>query len=201
MERLLELHQLSGTSQAQVERRLEDAAVQGDEAINPTTGAIAGGAVSGLVAGLGADIMVGGLTLGGGAIVGAMLGALGGYAFGGAYKLVAGGTPGIQFQPEALDRLAREALLRYLVVAHHGRGRGEYSDLEYPAHWVAEVDVQLSIRREKLDAAWRDAALDTGTSSPAAAGLRLALGDTLREVLRRRFPGATVLSPDRTPHE
>ena len=201
MERLIELHQLSGTSQAQVERRLEDAAVQGNEAINPTTGAIAAGAVSGLVTGLGADILAGGLTLGGGAIVGAMLGALGGYAFGGAYKLVAGGTPGIQFQPEALDRLAREALLRYLVVAHHGRGRGDYSDIEYPAHWAAEVDAQLSIRRDELHAAWRDAALETGISASAAARLRRALGDTLREVLRRRFPDAAVLFPDRTRHE
>ena len=74
MDRLIELHQLSGASHAQVERRLEDAAIQGHQAINPTTGAIVGGAVSGLLTGLGADTLAGGLSLGGGAIVGAMLG-------------------------------------------------------------------------------------------------------------------------------
>ncbi|MGH7388510.1 MAG: DUF3482 domain-containing protein, partial [Candidatus Rokuibacteriota bacterium] len=199
MDRLIELHQLSGTSQAQVERRLEDAAVQGHAAINPTTGAIAGGAVSGLLTGLGADVLAGGLSLGGGAIVGAMLGALGGYALGGAYKLASGGESGIQFQPAALDRLAREALLRYLLVAHHGRGRGDYADLDDPAPWAADVDARLTLRREALHAAWREAARETRGSPPVVADrLRLPLRDILREVLRRRFPDATVLSADRT---
>jgi hypothetical protein len=195
MDRLIELHQLAGASQAQVERRLEEAAVQGHEGVNPTTGAIAGGAVSGLLTGLGADVLAGGLSLGGGAIVGAMLGALGGYALGGAYRLASGGESGIQFQPAALDRLAREALLRYLVVAHHGRGRGDYTDVDYPAHWVAGVETQLASRREALHAVWREAARAPGGSAPAVAGrLRPLVGDVLRAVLRDRFPDATVLA-------
>ena len=193
MDRLIALHSLSGESKAQVERRLEDAALQGDEAINPTTGAIAGGAVSGLLTGLGADVLAGGLSLGGGAIIGAMLGALGGYALGGAYKLATGGESGIQFQPAALDRLAREALLRYLIVAHHGRGRGNYADLEYPAYWTAEVDLQLDRHRDALHAAWRDAARDPRDVPAVAEGLRVALRDVLLSVLRRRFPDAAVL--------
>lgn len=197
MDRLIELHRLPGANTAQVERRLEDAVSQGHETINPTTGAIAGGAVSGLLAGLGADVLAGGLSLGGGAIVGAMLGALGGYALGGAYKLATGGESGIQFQAAALDRLAREALLRYLVVAHHGRGRGDYTDVDYPAHWAADVDAQLARRRDALHAAWRDAARDARGSAPAVAErLRPVLRDILLDLLRRRFPDATVLSDD-----
>jgi len=197
MDRLIELHQLSGASRAQVERRLEDATVQGHAAINPTTGAIAGGAVSGLLAGLGADVLAGGLSLGGGAIVGAMLGALGGYAFGGAYKLATGGESGIQFQPAALDRLAREAVMRYLLVAHHGRGRGDYADLEYPAHWAADVDAEVARRRDALHAAWRQAARGGSGSAPVVADrLRLVLREIIRDVLRRRFPAAAVLSDD-----
>jgi hypothetical protein len=191
MDRLIELHQLTGASQAQVERRLEDAAVQGHEAINPTTGAIAAGAVSGLLTGLGADVLAGGLSLGGGAIVGAMLGALGGYAFGGAYKLATGGG-GVQFQPAALDRLTREALLRYLLVAHHGRGRGEYTDIDHPAPWAADLDGRLARSRDALHAIWRDAA--PGSAPEVAGRLRPVLGDILLDVLRRRFPGAAVLS-------
>jgi hypothetical protein len=197
MDRLIELHQLSGASKTQVERRLEDVALQGNEAINPTTGAIASGVVSGLLAGLGADVLAGGLSLGGGAIVGAMLGALGGYAFGGAYKLATGGESGIQFQPAALDRLAREALLRYLVVAHHGRGRGDYADLDHPAHWAADVDAQLTLRRDALHAAWRDAAREPAGSAPMVAErVRPVLRDILRDLLRHRFPGAAILSDD-----
>jgi GTPase SAR1 family protein len=197
MERLIELHQLTGESQAQVERRLEDAAVQGHAAINPTTGAIAGGAVSGLLAGLGADVLAGGLSLGGGAIVGAMLGALGGYAFGGAYQLATGGESGIQFQPAALDRLAREAVLRYLLVAHHGRGRGDYADVDSPAHWAADVDAQIAARRDALHAAWREAARGGRASAPAVTErLRPVLREIVRDVLRYRFPDAAVLSRD-----
>lgn len=195
MDRLIELHQLSGESQVQVERRLEDATVRGHEAINPTTGAIAGGAVSGLLTGLGADALTGGLSLGGGAIVGAMLGALGGYAFGGAYRLATGAESGVQFQPAALDRLAREAVLRYLLVAHHGRGRGDYADVDFPEHWAADVEAQWSLRREELHGAWRDAARAALGSAPAVAErLRPVLRALLRDLLRARFPDATVLS-------
>jgi hypothetical protein len=196
MDRLIALHQLSGTSQAQVERRLEDAAVPGHQAINATTGAIAAGAVSGLLTGLGADVLAGGLSLGGGAIVGAMLGALGGYAFGGAYQLATGGGSGLQFQPGALDRLTREALLRYLVVAHHGRGRGDYAD-DHPVPWAAEVDAQLAQHRDALHAVWRDAGRAAPSAAPMVAErLQPLLGDLLREVFRRRFPDAAVLSGD-----
>ena len=193
MERLIELHRLSGASRAQVERRLEDAAVRGDEAINPTTSAVAGAAVSGLLTGLGADALTGGLSLGGGAIVGAMLGALGGYAFGGAYRLALGADSGVQFQPAALDRLAREALLRYLLVAHHGRGRGEYTDLEHPGHWTADVEAQLTPRTEPLQAVWREAARgDRGSATDIAQRLRPIVRDVLRDLLRQRFPGAYI---------
>jgi hypothetical protein len=197
MDRLIELHRLSGASQAQVERRLEDAAVQGHEAINPTTGAIVGAAASGLLTGLGADVLTGGLSLGGGAIVGAMLGALGGYAFGGAYRLATGAEPGVQFQPAALDRLAREALLRYLLVAHHGRGRGDYADLEHPAHWVADVEAQIARRADQLQEAWREGARGgRGPAAEVAQRLRPVLRDALRDLLRQRFPDAAVLAED-----
>jgi hypothetical protein len=196
MEALIELHQLSGVSQAQVERRLEDAAARGHEAINPTTGAIAGGALSGLLTGLGADVLAGGLSLGGGAIVGAMLGALGGYAFGGAYRLATGGGAGIRFQPAVLDRLARAALLRYLLVAHHGRGRGDYADLDHPSSWEADVDAKLARHRDSLHAAWSQAARAGGDAPTVAAGLRPVLRGILGDLFRHRFPEATVLDTD-----
>ena len=202
MDRLIELHQLTGASQAQVERRIEDAALDGNDTLNPTTGAIAGGAVSGLLAGLGADVLAGGLSLGGGAIVGAMLGALGGYAFGGAYKLATGGESGIQLQTGALDRITREALLRYLVVAHHGRGRGDYADVDYPAHWAADVDAQLARRRETLHAIWRAADRQRRDApEPIVERLRPLLQELLRDLLRQRYPDATVLDerPARRP--
>jgi hypothetical protein len=127
-----------------------------------------------------------------------MLGALGGAALGGAYRLVAGGAPAIQFQPAALDRFARQAVLRYLLVAHHGRGRGDYADVEFPGHWAAEVDGQWPPRRETLHGLWREAAQAGPGSAPAVAErLRPVLRALLVDVLRARFPGATVLAEAR----
>jgi hypothetical protein len=194
MDRLIELHELSGSSKAQIERRLEDVALSGNEAMNPTTGAIAGGLLSGALTGLVADIVHGGLTFGGGAVLGAILGGVGGYALGGAYRLATGPEPAVHWQPGALDRLAGEALLRYLLVAHHGRGRGGYSDLEYPAHWVEAVEAQLKLRRDALHGAWRLAARESRASrAEVAERLRPMLHDTLRDLLRQRFPDAAVL--------
>jgi hypothetical protein len=191
MDRLIELHQLSGESHAQIERRLHDAAAEGGDVLNPTTGGIAGGALGGLLTGLGADALAGGMTFGGGAVLGAILGAVGGYALGGVYRLATRGEPAIQFQPAALDRLARDALLRYLVVAHHGRGRGDYADVDYPAHWATDVDTHLARHREALDAVWREAGGERAPE-PAAARLQPVLRAIAADVLRGRFPDAAA---------
>jgi hypothetical protein len=193
MDRLIELHQLTGSSKVQIERSLEDLVVQNREALNPTTGAIAGGVVSGLMTGLGADVLSGGLTFGGGAVVGALLGALGGLAFGEAFRL-AGREPAVQWHPAALDRFTRQAVLGYLVVAHHGRGRGSYTDLEYPAHWTSAVDAQLAASQDALHAVWREAVADGSRPADIADRLRPVLRDALRDVLRQRFPDAAVLA-------
>jgi GTPase SAR1 family protein len=194
MDRLIALHELSGGSKLQIERRIEDVAVSGSEAISSTTGAIAGGLATGALSGLGADLLAGGLTFGGGAIVGAVLGAAGGAVLGGAYRLIAGREPAVQWQPAALDRVTREALLRYLTVAHFGRGRGGYTDLAYPAHWLEDVDACLERERDALHEAWRDATRGgPGARDEIAMKLRPLLSTMLRDVLRRRFPRAEVL--------
>ena len=194
MDRLIELHQLSGASKVHVERRFEDAGLQSLKAIAPTIGGVLGGMTGGLAAGLGADVLAGGMTFGGGAAIGALLGALGGAALGGLYRFAAGGETAIQFQDAALDGFVRAAVLRYLVVAHHGRGRGDYADLDYPAQWTADVDAELARHQDTLHALWRDAARGRpGAAAAIADPLRHVLRQVLGDVLRRRYPTARVL--------
>jgi len=50
------------------------------------------------------------------------------------------------------------AVLRYLAVAHFGRGRGDYVAAEYPPHWGAVVDAAVSTQRATLDEIWSAAA-------------------------------------------
>jgi hypothetical protein len=79
------------------------------------------------------------------------------------------------------------AVLRYLAVAHFGRGRGDYVAGEYPQHWGAVVDAAVSAQRAFLHRLWSDA--EGGT--PAAAlesRLRPLLERIVSDVLERLYP-------------
>jgi hypothetical protein len=46
-------------------------------------------------------------------------------------------------------------MLRYLAVAHFGRGRGNFVEGEAPAFWQAEVERALAMHADALGEAWR----------------------------------------------
>jgi len=196
MDRLIAAHELSGASKACIERRIADVALPRNEAINPTTGALAGSVISGALTGVGADLLSGGLSFGAGAVVGGLAGLVGGYTLGSAYRLaISGREPAVGWQLAALDRFVVETLLRYLAVAHFGRGRGAYSDVTHSAYWEAGVKDVLGGRRRALHAAWRGAATGGDGRSAAESRLRDVLGQALREVLARHYPDARVPPP------
>lgn len=159
--------------------------------------AIFGGLAAGALAGLKADLASGGLTLGGGLIVGSLVGALGG---GGLAKLVnrirGRERSTLRLDPGVLDALYADALLRYLAVAHYGRGRGQWRDDPRPRHWAQLVDARIVAQREALAAAWalrpsRDAA-DPAVEAVIAARLEPLIGDALRGILAELYPGAVA---------
>jgi hypothetical protein len=151
-------HGLLGSSAKKIEQRVQDFQVKGRRPIDESTGALAGAVVSGALGGLAADALSGGLSLGGGMIAGGILGALGGSALARGYRLVAGDQePFVKWAPEFLNQLCRQVLLRYLAVAHYGRGRGRYEDLEQPAHWSSSVDAALAPREDVLQRLWDEA--------------------------------------------
>ena len=85
-----------------------------------------GGVLSGAVTGLAADLAAGGLTFGAGMLTGAVLGALGGAGIARAFNVARGQTDEtIRWDDAFLGRLVMLVLIRYLAVAHYGRGRGE----------------------------------------------------------------------------
>ena len=51
--------------------------------------------------------------------------------------------------------LVAAALLRYLAVAHYGRGRGEWEESEYPAFWRDLAISTVKARRNALHAIWK----------------------------------------------
>lgn len=183
MRSMIAAHGLEGESAAKIEQRVQDFQVAGGTAFDERSGAVAGAVVSGAIGGLAADVLSGGLSFGGGMIAGGILGALGGSALARGYRWFGGDErPSVRWTVEFLDRLAAQAVLRYLAVAHFGRGRGRYQDLESPASWAGTVESALDARRRALEAEWKRAQSGGGAAEPLAqlveGGVRHALSET-----------------------
>ena len=151
--RLIELHGLEGEAAAEILERMRENFTE-SVPVDASIAAIVGGFLSGALGGLAADLAAGGLTVGGGAIAGGLLGAFGAAGLAKGYNLVKGAEkPTVRWSPEFLAGLARGALLRYLAVAHFGRGRGRWQESEAPTFWQDEVASAVAVDRQALDAA------------------------------------------------
>jgi len=184
---LLALHGLSGHAAAEVLQRM-GAEYAVDRAADPDKASLIGAAVSGALGGLAADLAAGGLTFGAGALLGGVLGAAGARGLASAYNLARGrDLTTVHWSAEFMTGRVSGAVLRYLAVAHFGRGRGDYVAGEYPPHWAPVVRDAVVPRRPSLEAAWAAAA--AGEPAPALES-RLApqLEAIVAEVLERLYP-------------
>ncbi|MBK9244411.1 MAG: DUF3482 domain-containing protein [Burkholderiales bacterium] len=193
-DRLIALHGLGGHAREQILARLaEHYAVR--ERLSEGKAALLGGAITGALAGLKADIATGGLTLGGGLLVGGVLGALGAAGLARGYNVIRGTErTEIGWTDEVLDGLAASALLAYLAVAHFGRGRGDWAESEQPAHWQQAVRAALDERRDSLAALWAQRAVNR-TEPELAEALQGELTQAARAVLARLYPPTASTGP------
>ena len=179
---LIGLHGLGGSAERDILERLATA-FEMRLRVDETQAAVWGGAVTGALMGLKADVLSGGLTLGGGLITGGILGALGGAGLARGVNLVRGTERSfVAWKAETLDALVDAALLRYLAVAHFGRGRGDWAQSESPPHWKDVVQTSLTPFREALAAAWRERV--PGGDAAAGANAVDALADRLEPIVR-----------------
>ena len=154
---LIALHGLSGRAAQEVLRRLGKDYTESAPA-RPGIAAVLGGLMSGAAGGLAADVAVGGLTLGGGMILGGILGAIGAGSAAKTYNLARGEeTNAVRWSQDFFTDLVRAALLRYLAVAHFGRGRGEWEEGEHPASWQEAVAAEVERDKRRLGAIWSKA--------------------------------------------
>jgi predicted GTPase len=191
---LIALHGLSGRASAEVLERLRgDYDV--DLAIDPGKATLIGAAISGTLGGLAADLAAGGLTLGAGAILGTLLGAAGSRGLARAYN-TSRGTEGsfVRWSTSFLDARLVAAVLRYLAVAHFGRGRGDYVDADSPARWRELVTSAAAAHARQTAACWALAQRDPAVAVSAdaiAAELQPIVGAVALDVLDRLYPGAS----------
>jgi len=186
-ERLITIHDLTGNAVQELRSKLGDVSAT-KSPVDARKAAGVTGLVSGALTGLGTDIMTGGLSLGGGMLVGAVLGALGGAGVAKGVNVVRGAkAPVLRWDDAFLDALVISALMRYLAVAHFGRGRGAWRESEYPAFWLEAVTQAVSDRKVPLAKIWtlRDADC---THERIGAALKPELEEIARALLKRFHP-------------
>ena len=193
-DRLIAIHELEGRAAAEVLQRVASD-VQVDAPIDEGRAGVVSGVLSGAAAGLGADLMAGGLTFGAGMIAGAVIGALGGAGVARGVNLVRGRTESsLRWEEAFLDGLVTSALLRYLAIAHYGRGRGAWTQGEYPPFWRQLVVDAVVANATGLAAVWAQRSTDGGCER-----LERDLQATLRAMalglLEELYPGALANRP------
>ena len=184
---LIELHGLSGRAASEILQRM-GAEYAVDKAADPGKASLIGAAVSGALGGLAADLAAGGLTFGAGALLGGILGAAGARGLASAYNLARGSeATTVRWSAEFMTGRVGGAMLRYLAVAHFGRGRGDYVAGEYPAHWGPVVAQAVGARRARFDELWQ-AAADGAPATSLESRLRPLCEEVAGEVLERLYP-------------
>jgi hypothetical protein len=156
-DQLIKLHGLSGRAAHEVLKRMRDDYAEAGPA-REGVAAVLGGLVTGAATGLGADLAAGGLTLGAGMLVGGILGAVGAGSAARGYNMVRGGeTNTVRWSEEFFVGLVQSALLRYLAVAHFGRGRGQWEEGEHPVNWRDAVADVVAAERRAVRSIWSEA--------------------------------------------
>ena len=186
---LLALHKLDTSEVAKINARVRDN-FQVRAPIDKAQAGLLGAIVSGAATGLSADLMAGGLTFGAGAMLGSAVGALtfAGAAWGFNAKTDRN-KPSVQFSVEFLRTLLVTGILRYLAVAHFGRGRGSFTDSEAPAFWQQEVEQAVALFDSDLSALWQSLRKD-GADSSAVAKLESIVTQIVSHTLEQLYPAA-----------
>ncbi len=189
---LISLHGLDGqTASTLAETSLEEFAVKRD--IEEPLAATIGGAVSGLVGGLSADLISGGMTFGGGAVIGMLLGGATTFALTRGYNLTRSGQNGVRWTEAHFMTQVKFIIMLYLAVAHYGRGRGAWQDpTNNPAHWETIVDAEIALNAERLKELWKRGESASG-SATLNQHLKKFFQQSLSNILGRLYPDSQSL--------
>jgi hypothetical protein len=102
--------------------------------------------------------------------------------------------PSVQFADPFLQSLLTGAVLRYLAVAHFGRGRGNWVEGEAPAFWQVEVERALGEQAALHPDLWQ-AVRNAPDEGAAAKLVEAVLRPATDTVLGRLYPGVALSAP------
>lgn len=184
---LIARHGLSGETAARLSEVSREAFLVKSKVEESLMAAI-GGVGSGLLGGLVADLASGGMTFGGGALSGMVLGGLISYGLASGYNLTQTGTNQVRWtEAHFLDQV-KSILLLYLGVAHFGRGRGVWHDAaNNPAHWQKLVEEKVTKDAKTWRSLWKSGA-KIDDAAELKKSLRKAFHRALIEILGELYP-------------
>lgn len=194
-QRLLEIHHLDGQAASQIQEQLRGQ-LQISQPVDAQAASLWGALTAGAATGLGADLMAGGLTLGAGAVLGALVGALtfGGAAWG-ANKMFDQEKQSFQLSADYLTALVAQVLLKYLLVSHFGRGRGRYTSPTAPQQWSEAAQGVVQAQAMQWAAIWKQARADEAESATALnSAVNELLTQSLEQLMNRLYPAMKIES-------
>ncbi|MCB1275829.1 MAG: GTPase domain-containing protein [Prosthecobacter sp.] len=153
-------------------------------------GSFAGGAMGGLIA----DLKLGGMTFGGGALLGGLASGIGAYALIRSYNLVRGSDHRLRWSREHFREQVKLAFLTYLAVCHFGRGRGEWKESEQPQHWREVVDEVTELHADALDHLWKAGVQKDTQPAVLSRQANQLTGDCMAALLERLYPDVDASS-------
>lgn len=186
--KLIEAHGLKGAAGHEISQAAREHfhLPQGvSENIWGVLGSFAGGAMGGLIA----DLKLGGMTFGGGALLGGIASGIGAYALIRSYNLVRGSDQRLRWSREHFREQVRLALLTYLAVCHFGRGRGEWQESEQPQHWREAVDTVLDDHSDAVDHLWKTGVQKETMPATLFRQTHQLIGDCMTALLERLYAG------------
>jgi hypothetical protein len=187
---LVALHGLSGTASEEILESLARPFAT-ERAADADRAGLLGAIVTGALSGLAADLAAGGLTFGAGAVLGGIAGAFGARKLTQLYNAERGVTgTTVRWSDEFLATRIEAAIVRYLAVAHYGRGRGEFRAGPPDPRWH-EVATRLVSAREG-PAAGLVTRLRESPGGSAADDVVASLHELLWRVLEMLYPEAAA---------
>lgn len=142
--------------------------------------------------GLLADLKLGGMTFGGGALIGGLATGLGAYALIRTYNLVRSADGRLHWSKEHFREQARLILLCYLAVAHFGRGRGEWRAGDEPGHWHDTCESVIEKNRNAIDDVWKLAVEKQAMPDVVLRSMQQVMLSCARDVLSALYPDHLV---------
>jgi hypothetical protein len=182
--RLRALHGVEEEAAGALQHRLEEKFVVQQSIDTPQAGMA--GAATGAAMGASVDLLVGGLTLGAATALGALVG--GSAAFiAAAWKnrSTSSGSTVVQLSEAMMQAMVEAALLRYLAVAHYGRGPAGAGNELHP-FWKIDVVAAVEAHKPWLAPFWN--AARSHPDEAHAGDLARELEAITRKVLQTLYP-------------